>query len=250
MVFLHGYLESGAIWEEFASRFRSRFRVIIPDLPGHGRSGVWGRMHSMDDLAGSVKAILDREQVDRTFVAGHSMGGYVTMALADLYPERLLGYSLVHSTCFSDNGEKRKNRDREISLILCEKKHQIVNVNIPKGFASTNISRFSAEIEKAKNLAMECPDDGIVALLNGMKERPDRTHVLQDSRLPVLLIGGQKDNYIPVEVFERLLELAPHAAHIRLPESGHMSFVEEPGAVAAALMKMMENIEKKRPAGE
>ena len=97
---------------------------------------------------------------------------------------------------------------------------------------------------------MACPDSGIVALLNGMKERPDRTHVLQDHRLLLLLIGGEKDNYIPVEVFERLVELAPHADHIRLTESGHMGFVEEPGAVAAALMKMLEKIEKKRPAGE
>ena len=91
-------------------------------------------------------------------------------------------------------------------------------------------------------MALICPDDGIIALLNGMKERPDRSKVLQNPELPLLLIGGMKDNYIPVEVFDKLVALAPHARVLRLEESGHMGFMEEPGRVARALVDMLNTI--------
>jgi len=228
IVLLHGYLERGKIWQAFTKLMPEGYRFIVPDLPGHGDSGSWGRVHTMDDLAVAVNAILEAEGIPEIFLAGHSMGGYVCMAFADLYPERLAAYALVHSTPFADTDEKRENREREISLVLCGKKRQIVLVNIPKAFASVNLDRMSPQVESLKHMALMSPDEGMIALLNGMKERPDRTAVLQNPELPLLLIGGMKDNYIPVEVFEKLASLAPHARVLRLENSGHMGFMEEP----------------------
>ncbi|MEN8157520.1 MAG: alpha/beta hydrolase, partial [Bacteroidota bacterium] len=228
IVLLHGYLETWEIWKDFAASLAGNFRVISMDLPGHGRSGRWGEEHSMEDLAGSVKAVCEAEEIDRIGLVGHSMGGYVTMAFAELYPDLLWGYALFHSTCFADTDEKRVNRDREISLVLCGKKLQIVNVSIPKAFADDNTERLKKEVSFAQDIALQCEDQGIVAILNGMKSRPDRSHVLSNPALPLLLIGGMKDNYIPVEVFEELVALAPHARVLRLEESGHMGFIEEP----------------------
>ena len=240
IMLLHGYLETGGVWESFAERFPDQFRVITMDLPGHGKSGTWGRAHSMEDLAGSVIAIIDKEGIDKVFLVGHSMGGYVAIAFADLYPGRLSGYSLFHSTCFADSEEKRENRDREIRLVMCKKKRQIILVNIPKGFADVNLDRLSNEVERVKNMALSNTEEGIVAILNGMKERRDRTKVLQDPGLPLLLIGGMKDNYIPCEVFEKLAALAPHASVLRLGQSGHMGFIEEPEPAAAAIRAMLD----------
>jgi len=240
LVLLHGYLESMEIWEDFARRIPDRYRLIIPDLPGHGRSGTWGDTHGMEDLAGGIRALLDAEDIDKIFLVGHSMGGYVVMAFADLFPEKLLGYALLHSTCFADNDEKKENRDREISLVLCGKKRQIVLVNIPKAFSTDNVERMQEEVEKARYIALGNSDQGIMALLRGMKLRPDRSAVLKDAALPLLLIGGMKDNYIPVEVFEKLVALAPHAKVLRLEESGHMGFVEEGEKVLAALLEMVD----------
>ncbi len=242
LVLLHGYLETGEIWDSFADLFPQGYRLIIPDLPGHGRSGTWGEMHSMDDLAGVVNAIVEAEGIRKFFLVGHSMGGYVLMAFAELFPEKLLGYSLFHSTCFADTDEKKVNRDREISLVLCGKTRQIVLVNIPKAFSMDNVDLMPEEVERARRIALENSDEGIVALLNGMKSRPDRTAVLKDPGLPLLLIGGMKDNYIPVEVFERLVSLAPHARVLRLEESGHMGFIEEPEKVVQAFMEMLDQL--------
>ena len=242
IVFLHGYLESGDIWNGFAGRFQEKYRVIVPDLPGHGRSGIFGKTHSMEEMAGSVMEILKAEMLKKIFLVGHSMGGYVTMAFAELFPEHLAGYSLFHSTCFADTEEKRKNRRREVSLVLCGKKRQIVNVNIPKSFANDQVERLKPEVERAKKIALANPDEGIVAILNGMIQRPDRTHVLQDSSLPLLLIGGMKDNYIPADVFDKLALLSPHASAVKLGASGHMGFIEEPAKSAEAILSMIGKV--------
>jgi len=241
IVLLHGYLETAEIWIEFAVQFLKKFRILTLDLPGHGQSGIWGKVHSMDDLAGSVNAILKAENIDNVFLVGHSMGGYVAMAFAELFPEKLSGYALFHSTCFADTEEKKRNRDREISLVLCKKKRQIINVNIPKGFSDNNVVIKKSEVDWARNLAMSNPDQGIVAILNGMKERPDRTHVLKDPSIPLLIIGGMKDNYIPIDVYEKMITLAPHASVLKLEESGHMGFLEEPVVSAKAIVNMMAN---------
>lgn len=240
IVLMHGYLENGKVWQPFIERFPPGYRFLVPDLPGHGGSGSWGKLHTMDELAEALRAILDSEGIRQVFLAGHSMGGYVSMAFADLFPERLSGYALVHSTPFADTEEKRENRDREISLVLCGKKRQIVMVNVPKAFSMDNLGKMSLEVKRLKEIALSCPDEGIIALLNGMKERPDRTSVLKNPKLPLLLIGGMKDNYIPVEVFEKLVALAPHAQVLRLEESGHMGFLEEPEQVVRAFVEMQK----------
>jgi pimeloyl-ACP methyl ester carboxylesterase len=189
-------------------------------------------MHRMEDLAGAVKAIMEVEGMEKIFLAGHSMGGYAVMAFAELFPERLLGYSLFHSTCFADNAEKRENRDREISLVHCGKKRQIVLVNIPKAFSTDNVDLMPEEVERARRIALENSDQGIIALLHGMKARPDRSVVLKDPSLPL----------IPTEVFEKLVEMAPHAQVLRLKESGHMGFIEEPGKAVAAFMEILDGL--------
>jgi len=170
------------------------------------------------------------------------MGGYVTMAFAECYPENLLGYALFHSTCFADTDEKKVNRDREISLVLCNRKRQIITVNIPKAFADENVDRLEDQVMRAQQIALQNPDEGIVAILNGMKERVDRTHVLENPAIPLLLIGGMKDNYIPVDVTEKLAVLAPHATVFKLEESGHMGFVEEPGLSAEAIHSFAKEV--------
>ncbi len=105
-----------------------------------------------------------------------------------------------------------------------------------------NVYLMPGEVEKARCIALESSDQGIIALLHGMKARPDRTAVLKDPSLPLLLIGGMKDNYIPAEVFEKLVALAPHAQVLRLKESGHMGFIEEPEKVVPVFMEMLDRL--------
>lgn len=242
ILLLHGYLESSKIWKDFVPLLSDQFRVIAMDIPGHGMSGCWGRVHCMSDLAESVKELLDVEGIKKLILVGHSLGGYVSMAFAAAYPERLAGYVLFHSTCFADNDEKKTNREREINLILCGRKRQIINVNIPKAFADSNVERMQKQVMRCQEIAIQNEEHGIISILNGMKNRIDHTATLSDSNLPLLLIGGEKDNYIPMEVFKGLAQLAPHASLLRLKESGHMGFIEEADLSAKALLEFSRSV--------
>ena len=243
LLFLHGYLESLEIWDAFSKRFTNRYKVVRMDIPGHGKSGVLGPVHEMHEMARAASAVLDAEQIDRVVVFGHSMGGYVTMEFVHLFPGRTRGYGLFHSTCFADNDEKKQNRDREISLVMCGKKMQIIRTNIPKGFADDNLERLEKEVERAKQIALAASDEGVVALLQGMKQREDHSETLKRLTPPPLIIWGKKDNYIGEPVFEKLLALAPHASVVVLKTSGHMGFLEEPDCAYAGIVNYLNGLE-------
>lgn len=228
LLFLHGYLESSAIWKEFAVRFTDRYQVICIDIPGHGSSGVLGPVHEMEEMARVAGAVLDAEQISEVVVIGHSMGGYVTMEFLHVFPGRTAGYCLFHSTCFADNEEKKLNRDREISLVMCGKKMQIIHTNIPKAFADENVERLTPWVTCAKQIAASTPDEGIIALLHGMKRRKDHSGLLRKPAPRPLLIWGRRDNYIGEDVFKKLQSIAPEASVLILDDSGHMGFIEEP----------------------
>ncbi|MCK4663735.1 MAG: alpha/beta hydrolase [Bacteroidales bacterium] len=227
IVLLHGYLESLDVWEDFSNELSKNFRVISIDLLGHGQSGIYDETHTMEIMAEFVNFILNKLNVDKCFLVGHSMGGYVTLAFADKYPEKLISFSLFHSSPFADNDEKMANRKREIELIKQGKKQQLININIPKTFADSNLNLFKNEIEKNKSIAANTPDNGIIATLKGMALRTDKQHVLKNSKVPILLIIGKKDNYIPFEVGIKIAGISNSIKPVVFENSGHMGFIEE-----------------------
>jgi len=227
VVLLHGYLESLEIWSEFSAQLAKHCRVVSIDLPGHGKSGVVEKVHTMELLAQIVKSVMDHLSIDKYFMVGHSLGGYVALAFLELFPECLSGLSLFHSFPLGDSNEAIENRKREIKLVENGKKDLIYTVNIPKAFATGNLEKFSEQVDNAKVIARDISGEGIIAVLNGMINRPDRSDVLSRTSLPVLWILGKKDNYIPYEAIVKKVELPKHGKIIFLENSGHMGFIEE-----------------------
>lgn len=239
LVLLHGYLESLHIWDDFAALMKNHCRVIRMDLPGHGKSGIVAGVHTMEIMAESVIAMLDALSVNTFFLAGHSMGGYVALAAAESNIKRLRGLCLFHSTPFSDTEEKKKNRDREIELVRQGNKDRIINVNIPRGFADDNLEKLRIEIEKAKLIARETPEEGIISALEGMKQRHDTTAVMKESTVPLLWILGEKDNYINFQATKDRIPLNAMGKVLSLKNSGHMGFVEEKETCAEHLISFI-----------
>ena len=239
VVLLHGYLENMLVWEEFIPLIYKEVRVISLDIPGHGISEVKDEIHTMDYLADTIASVLDKLGVKSATIVGHSMGGYVALAFAERYAERTDGLVLLHSTPYADSDEKKKNRQREISLVKSGKKELLARTAPETGFAIENRSRFRTEIEDLQQTVYLTEDAGIIALLNGMIERKAQSEMLHNLGKPILFILGRKDCYIVPEIAEKMVAEHPEAKVVWLENSGHMGFIEEPKVCAAALLDFM-----------
>ncbi len=224
---LHGYLESLDIWDDFADQLAEDYKVIRMDIPGHGNSEVLRDEHDMDLLADAVKHVTDEEQVNRCTMVGHSLGGYVTLAFLANYPEKLEAFSLFHSHPFADSEQVRANRQREIDLVERGRKKVIINTNIPKAFSNDNLEKYKEKVEWARQIALNTPGEGIIANLEAMMNRPDRSELVKNTDKPFLLIAGVKDNYINYEQVIPKIELPGKGVLVTLENSGHIGFIEE-----------------------
>ena len=227
ILLLHGYLETLEIWESFASTLAESYRVISLDLPGHGLSGWNGGVHTMEFMADAAKGILDKLQVKECLVVGHSMGGYVALAFAKKYDSATKGICLFHSTPNPDTEEKKANRDREIELIRADKLGLIVSQAIPNIFAPANLKQHKDTIEEIKINAEFADKDGIIASLNGMKEREDMNDFLLSYSKPVLIVLGKNDSFISWDNAEKIMSKFEKADILVLEKSGHAGFIEE-----------------------
>lgn len=241
VVLLHGYLESMTVWDDMAKKLSENFSVIRLDLPGHGKSSVFGDTHSMEFMADAVKNVLEAEGHKSCFLVGHSLGGYVALAFHEKYPDFLRGLSLFHSHPFADTEQVKLNRQKEIDLVLKGQKMEIFNTNIPKLFADFNLSKFSGVVEKMKQEAMQFHGEGIIANLNGMMQRPGREELLKQTQKPFLLIAGKWDKYIHYDKIISQIVLPEKGKLFTLEQSGHLGFVEESEKAFKVISDFVEN---------
>ena len=241
VVLLHGYLESMLVWEEFIPLIYKSVRVVVLDIPGHGISEVKGEVHTMDFLAEVVASALKVLGIEKAYLVGHSMGGYVALAVCERHPQAVAGVVLLHSTPNADSEEKKKNREREIAIVKSGKKELLAKSAPEAGFEVENRRSCSAYIEDLAEIVHLTEDEGIVALLGGMIGRKDQNEMLRNLPAPQLFILGRKDGYITAEVAEAMVAAHPQAAVAWMENSGHMSFIEEPKACASALLDFVIN---------
>ena len=244
-VLLHGYLENLEAWDEVAALLKKHARVISIDIPGHGLSEVKGEVHAMEMLAAVLKGVLDTLDVNRAFVVGHSMGGYVALEYLSHYPEGVAGLVLLHSTPNPDTEEKRRQRVREIEVIRSGHKDMLVS-SVENAFAALSRKKMPDAVEQVRVMAELNDGDGIAALLGGMMERRDHNDTLRTSDVPQLLIFGRGDEYLIPEAAQQIVEAHPQAEVVWLENSGHMGLLEEPPAVADILLAFSDKHHSKK----
>lgn len=223
VVLLHGFLEDTGMWQKLTADLEANYRVISPDLLGHGKTGNLGYIHTMETQAEMLKFLLDFLKIETCTLIGHSMGGYISLAFADLYPDRLVGLCLMNSTSMADNEEKKINRDRAIEAVKHYHK-TFIRLAIPNLFSEANRQVYTNDIKKITKDALKMSPQGIIAALEGMKLRNDRTHILRQISFPVLLIIGKQD---PALDFNSLLALTKiEQVEAVVFNDGHMSHIE------------------------
>lgn len=239
VVLLHGFLENSTMWNDFIPELSQKYRVITIDLLGHGQTDALNYVQTMEDNADMVLSVLAELKIRKAIFAGHSMGGYVALAFADLFPNIVKGIALVNSTSKADSAERKINRDRAIVAVK-QNYASFVRMSVANLFSEENRERLQNEIEAVKLEALKTPLQGIVASLEGMKIRKDREQLLHDGKFPVLLILGKKD---PVLNYDENAEQQKHdSVELVTFGDGHMSPIENRDELLQALMTFFKKI--------
>lgn len=225
IVFLHGFMENMEMWKDFSSQLSKSYRVICIDLPGFGETPVIGYIHTMEQMATCVKAVMDSLRLRRYILVGHSMGGYVSLAFAELFHDNVSGLCLFHSTAAADSEEKKVSRDKAIEVVK-RKPHQYIQLFFEPLFAPQNVEKFKNEIEQFQLRASTLTPAAIVNALEGMKARKNMEWMLGMTDIPVGFIIGKLDFAIPFEQVVKQSTLAKHSKMLLLENVGHMGFLE------------------------
>jgi pimeloyl-ACP methyl ester carboxylesterase len=239
VVLLHGFLENKTMWDSFVPELSKRNRIITIDLLGHGETESLGYIQTMEENADVVHEVLSKLRIKKAILVGHSMGGYVALAFAELYPEKMKGLILLNSTSKEDSPERKKNRTRAITAV--KKDYEtFIRLSIANLFSEENREILIKEIEAVKIQALKTPLQGIVASLEGMKARKDREFLLHTTTYPKLLILGKKD---PVLNYDENLEQIKNTdvELVTFPD-GHMSSIENQDELFIVLASFIKSI--------
>jgi pimeloyl-ACP methyl ester carboxylesterase len=227
VVLLHGFLGSADSWDSLRTALAKHFKVICIDLPGHGQSDCFGYVHNMELMAQAVKAVTDNLHLKKYVLIGHSMGGYASLAFAELFPDYIRGLCLFHSTAYADSEQKKKDRDKAIRAV--KNSYPIyVRATIHNLFNTKNLKHLKKEISSTQQIARKTSKRGVVAALEGMKNRQSRDVVLHFADYPILFIVGKYDNLLPMQSLLDQANLTKQKHVLLLENSGHMGFLEEP----------------------
>lgn len=239
IVLLHGFLENKGMWDFYIPEFAKKNRVIAIDLLGHGESECLGYVHTMEDHADAIHAVLSELRIRKAIFIGHSMGGYVALAFAELYSETIKGLVLLNSTARADSEERKKNRDRAVKAVK-QSFTNFISLSIGNLFSENNRDRLSVEIENVKKEALKTPLQGIIASLEGMKVRKDREVLLHLTPYPKLMVLGEKDPVLPYE--ETIQQLENTKVELVTFPDGHMSYIENQQQLLILLINFFKKI--------
>ena len=239
VVLLHGFLENQLMWDDFVPEFSKKYRVITIDLLGHGQTECLGYVHSMEDQADMVHHVLHELKIRKAILVGHSMGGYVALAFAELYPDTMKGLVLLNSTSRADSDERKLNRDRAIVAVK-QNYSAFVRMSIANLFSEDNRDRLAEQIERVKLEALKTPLQGVVAALEGMKIRNDREVILHFAPYPILLILGKKDGVLIYG--DNLEQIDGTKVQLKSFADGHMSHLENKKQLMKVLLEFFKGV--------
>lgn len=226
IVFLHGYCETSSIWNEFKNHLSRRNRVITVDLPGFGKSPRLNYAFSLMDIAAEIKQALDEKRINNFVLIGHSLGGYVSLALAKQFPFAVKGLGLFHSSVFQDTPEKKENRTKLIEFIKSNGVKSFIKTFVPSLFYEKNRRNFEEIIEELSSAAEKTSPEMVMEYARAMRDRESSVDFIKRFRKPVMFIIGEKDQSVPLK---KSLEQAvmPTNSHVlRLREAAHMGMFE------------------------
>jgi pimeloyl-ACP methyl ester carboxylesterase len=228
LVLLHGFCENHQVWNRLEQTLSAHCRVLCPDLPGFGKSPLPAGDFQLSDIAERLHDWLQELGIARCILVGHSLGGYLSLAFLEKYPEMVEGIGLMNSTAYADSEERKHTRDNVIAFVEKHGVKKFIDSFVPQLFYSKRRDALKVEIEKLLSIARSTPQDSLIAYTRAMQQRKDRLEVLKHFRKPIFYIVGEEDSSIPLADSQKQIKtLSNYEVHI-LKESGHMAMYEQP----------------------
>ena len=223
VVLLHGFLENKHMWNEIIPEISKNKRVLAIDLLGHGHTECLGYIHPMELMADAVTAVLKTLRIRKITLIGHSMGGYVSLALAEKNRKMIRGLCLLNATAASDDTSRKKLRERANKMAQINLSN-IVRMSFINLFSEKSKKIFNPDIQLALSEALQTSLQGYSACQEGMRIRPNRLSVLKNNHFKKLFILGKKDPVLPVN--KGIKEAEETQSETVVLSGGHMSHIE------------------------
>lgn len=240
IVLLHGFCGSSYYWEKVQPILAQHYRVICPDLRGHGSTGAPVGAYTIEQMADDVAGLMEQLGITKYIVLGHSMGGYVTLSLVQRYGHVLSGFGLIHSTGHSDSAEAMEKRLASVASINANGMTAFVDGFVSGLFAPSQLEQHNEVLVRVKEIAYKTPPQGAIGSLMAMRERTARCDVMSASVLPLLLVAGDEDPILTVErVFTTDRE---GVTQVIVDGTGHMSMFEAPEQLAKIIKQFADSI--------
>ncbi len=232
LMLIHGYPLDHSIWNEVAAQLENDFALILPDLRGFGESTTIESPYSISDIANDLAALLDSLGVEQTALAGHSMGGYVALAFAKAFPQRVSGLALVSSQAAADTPERKEGRYKTAADVSQKGVQIVADAMADKLSSQQNVQDVIRPLIGKQSVA------GVTGALKAMAEREDLTSFVTAFGRPLVLIHGDADALIPIDRAREIKAIAPSANLVELAGAGHMPMMEMPKETALVLKKL------------
>lgn len=241
-ILLHGFPLHRGIWDPIRPALVQVCRLITPDLRGFGESPAGDGGCGMADLAADVLALADSLGVGRFAIGGHSMGGYVALAVAAAAPARIAGVALIASRAGADDDAARERRRAVAAHIATAGSGPFLDEFLPRMFAPATLARAPRLLAEVRAMADCVPIRVLIAAQAGMADRPDHAAVLASLTVPVVVLGGAEDALIPAREIERDGLAAQHGRTVLIASAGHLPMLERPIATADTLAAFVRTI--------
>ncbi|MBK9927852.1 MAG: alpha/beta hydrolase [Anaerolineales bacterium] len=229
LVLLHGYPFDHHVWDDVVPLLKDSFDLIVPDLRGFGESTTVNTPYTVDDFASDIAGLLDQLGIKKTAIAGHSMGGYIALAFARLYPERMSGLGLVATQVLADPPDRKEGRYKSAAEVAEKGINGVVETMAPKFTPNEQLQGFARKSMQAQQ------PTAYIGALKAMAERQDSTPLLASMKYPVVVVHGDADVLIPIERAREVKVALPEAHLVEITGAGHMPMMEDSKKTADAL---------------
>ncbi len=228
VVFIHGFCETHKIWNHITGKLIHSFRVITVDLPGFGESQLPDYLFSLSDIAGEIHEMLISRKIINPVLIGHSLGGYVALAYANLFEPELRGLGLFHSNAYCDTPDKKENRTRLIDFIESNGVEPFVRSFIPSLFYERRRAQLDDLIKELVAEALKTSGQSFREYARAMRDRDDNVDLLKRFQKPAMMIIGENDGSVPLEKSIEQSKMLQRPYILTLKETGHMGMFERP----------------------